>query len=84
MIEWDLTEFRLERLGFVVSSGWGVRVIHTNSFMGSDELAKLTELLHQVGETLQQALKRASEGRHGLKTGAERAQIRQSCRLQKR
>ncbi len=44
-----------------------------NSFMGPDELAKLTELLHQARETLQQALKRASEGSHGLKTGAQRA-----------
>ena len=44
-----------------------------NNFMGSDELAKLTELLHQVRETLQQALKRASEGLRGLKTGSQSA-----------
>lgn len=44
-----------------------------NSFMGSDGLAKLTELLHQVRETLKQTLKRDSEGFHGLKTGTERA-----------
>ena len=44
-----------------------------NSFMGSDGLAKLTKLLHQIRETLQQVLKRASEGRHGLKTGTQRA-----------
>jgi len=46
---------------------------YMNSFMGSDGLAKLTELLHHVRETLQQALKRASEGFHGLKTGIHRA-----------
>ena len=75
MIEWDLTKFRLERLGFVVSSEWASQR-HSrkyDSFMGSDGLAKLTELLHQVRETLQQALKRASEGRRGLKTGSQRA-----------
>lgn len=39
--------------------------------MNSDELAKLTELLHQACKTLQQALKRASEGRHALKSGTQ-------------
>jgi hypothetical protein len=37
--------------------------------MDLDGLAKLTELLHQARETLQQAPQRASECRHGLKTG---------------
>jgi hypothetical protein len=73
MIEWDLTKFRLESFGIVISSGWASQSHIYNSFMGSDGLAKLTELLHQVRETLQQALKRASEGRHGLKTGTQRA-----------
>ena len=44
-----------------------------NSFMSSDGLAKLTELLHQVRETLQQAPKRESEGLRGLKPGTQRA-----------
>lgn len=44
-----------------------------NSFMGPDGLAKLTKLLHQVRETVQQVLKRAGEGRRGLKTGGQRA-----------
>jgi hypothetical protein len=43
--------------------------LYMDGFMNSDGLAELTKLLHQGRETLQQALKRASEGRHGLKTG---------------
>jgi uncharacterized membrane protein len=52
-----------------------------NSSMGSDGLAKLTKLLHQTRETLQQALKRTSESRHRLKPGTQRAQIHQRCSL---
>jgi hypothetical protein len=44
-----------------------------NGPMNSDELAKLTELLHQACKTLQQALKRASESRHALESGTQRA-----------
>ena len=44
-----------------------------NDFMDSNGLAKLAELLHQARETLQQGLKRASEDRHSLKTGVQRA-----------